>query len=396
MTDEARDSSASGIEDIKAINERLLPSRLEHFRRLSGIDAIKPEDVEGTSIVAIDDFGKTDYDSLEPPAPGFVAIRAGLLHGEKVSSVLESVYSKIGEVQVDLPIKQPTKAEEWLEVVGNFLRAVQVVSNLSDDELPNVVSMSHMTIWSVMKSVSESVRADAEVKGGKWLYHQLKRLPKSIQPRVLKPEEEIASWKETEERLRSEVLTAIDELRDRGVVFVAAVPNWPNDHQLKDDIWILPTIHPGVIGVGGIAPAQEYVPKADGYVLEDRPDAYARMGYPQLAQVTGISFWKSPYYALPYIEGNSFAAPMTAIGVGMIISKFPELKSVKEPRKREFAALNILKDASQPFQVREMIKTEDGKFVARETTASVLSLNKLKRLLQENEKQYRQKVISSS
>ena len=90
MTDEVREGPVDRVEDIKAINERLLPSRLEHFKELSGIDAIKPEDVEGTSVVVIDDFGKTDYDSLEPPAPGFVAIRARLLHGRKVSSDKET------------------------------------------------------------------------------------------------------------------------------------------------------------------------------------------------------------------------------------------------------------------------------------------------------------------
>ena len=243
-----------------------------------------------------------------------------------------------------------------------------------------------------MKSVSESVRADAEVKGGEWLYRQLRRLPKSIQPQVLKPEDRIASWKETEERLRSEVLTAIDNLRYRGVMFVAAVPNQPNDHQLKDDKWILPTIHPGVIGVGGIAPAQKYVPEAGGYVLEDKPDAYARIGYPQLAQVTGIGFGKSPYYMEPYIEGNSYATPMVAIGIGMIMSKFTELKSIKDPRKRELAVLNILEDANQPLQVKEMAKTGDGEFVAKQATAQVLSLEILKELFKKNESQYRQNL----
>lgn len=392
MNDLSQEAPNPTIKELKARNERLLPSRLQHFRELSGIDTIKPEDVEGTNIAVIDDFGKTDYDSLEPPAPGFVAIRARLLHGREVASVLEPVYLKIGEVQVDLPTKQPTKAEQWLEVAGNFLRAVQAIRNLPDDELPNIVSMSHMTIWSVMKPVTESLQEEAKAKGSKWLYRQLKRLPKSIQPSVLKPDERIASWKEIEESLRSKVLTTIDDLRDRGVVFAAAVPNWPNDHQKKDDIWLLPTTHPGVIGVGGISPAQKHVPEADRYGLEDALDSYARMGYPELAQVTGISFWKSPYYVKPYIEGNSFATPMTAIGVGMIMNRLPEIKLIKDPSRRESIILDILGDATQPLPVREIAKTNDGEFEPRNTIANVLNLKKLKDTLNKKEEYYKQQI----
>lgn len=350
------------------------------LRELSGVDEVDAADVKGTKIAILD-----NYSLSAKSIPGGEIINSASVynnlvdtdsHGVQVTKVAELVYPESSLIKVQgINDAKGLPWKDWRRNMNQFIEALRTIDNLSEKDGPNIVSISAMPLLSAKQTLIPVLQARA--KEGKVGSITAKHMQKI--------------WGRLEEKLMTKFKDRLNQLRQKGIVFVAAVPNQPNDrdymmHWDKEElVWLLVTPQPGVIGVGGITATSQESIFGQQFV-----EGYTRLGYSQLAQVTGVSLWEADTKK-GFIEGNSAATPMIAVGVGMIISKLPGLKKLK-PHIRESIILRILGESTNTVEAKHYLKQEDKSFRTETKEVEVVSLSKLKDILTEKGDHYTQEI----